>query len=1247
MKAIQTISVWVISGGTNVGVRKVVGTAVREARSMARISKETIPKFALIGLPPWAYVAGTDRLINEKNEEIRHVSYKVDPEEKRGQPSPLNPDHTHFILIDCGRKNKYGESAELKAKIQELMLQPESEGGLGIPVVNVILEGGIDTFETVAHAVRRHTPVILCNGTGRVADILSYATRHAEEIGDTRQVKPSCLPMLREKIHVLLNIGYDTQEMADVLDKIDHCIVDEDLLTIFEMQKKEHIDLDLAILSALLKLHAVTPLNQLSLAMSWDRADVAESKIFTDDVSIPLPKLHPFITDALVNNRVEFLRLFIERGAIIKDYLTVVRLRRLYNSAPDTCFLRTLIDDVLHRKPGQPIFLHDIGVLIKYLTGTHHEPLYSNDRHYRRNTNRETRALLVLSTSLTGMNLLNSAQEEYIHTNHYKNALTTGAAHLSLVELANPGMHFDHPFRELFIWAVLSDRPEIAAYLWEQVDDPLSSAITASAILTRMSDIQISLPYSDDDYIINARKFEQLAIGIIEKCHEANEEMSQKLVSFTQTRWNKSVIHMAAESHNKEFVSHPCCQGYVHAIWLNGLAARNILILFTLFFPILIPYLIGFKEMEEAVSKESSKLSLYQKFRMYYKAPITKFYYFLVAYVMFLMLYSLFIMFYFRAEPSLVEYIVFTWVISFVIEEFTEILLSNSELTIKQCFKVWFKSGWNKFDVCVLVPSTLAFGLHWYPPAVEVSRSIYAVTCMLYYVRVLRLFSASTHLGPKMVMIWKMMQEMVAFLSILAMFLLGYGFASQSLLFPNQDISWFSFKNALLVPYFQIYGELHLDAIQHGEMDGCGMEGGHPCPTENMLVVFLLAIYLLIGNVLLLNLLVAIFSRIFEDIQANSLVIWRFEYYFLVMEFKDKSWLPPPLNVIYHFYTLLRWVCRFCIRTCTEKSDNEVHEKRKLEEINLHLFERECAAEFRRDRAEDQDEDLEQRMERMEKKIDELGEAISHLIPKEHSIKSEVHRKESTAKPPSSMPAPKRDSSVTSPVRKELDFNTPSSSLTASNFKEASASHAGQSAGAGDVHEGRKRFVEQMNNMNDFLQRSQSGSRTPCIPPLPQSSRSPLILSGDSQLSQSEMQSFMNLMQQNPAWNAIGRQPVNHDANDGSDNYVLEHTIIESPTISEMSVRSPPEGGDVPRSNSRPKSASKKRRKKKRVAPESKESSADAWSVSSNEYSPRGSRTPSSTVSHTHSYPAWYQKSAFPTIREQADEEQEQQQLKD
>eukprot|EP00057_Strongylocentrotus_purpuratus_P006530 XP_011661004.1 PREDICTED: transient receptor potential cation channel subfamily M member 1 isoform X3 [Strongylocentrotus purpuratus] len=1249
IKAIQTIAVWVISGGTNVGVRKVVGTAIREARSMSRIAKEKMPKFALIGIPPWAYVAGTDRLINEKNEEIRSVSYRVDPVVKRGQPSPLNPDHTHFIMIDCGRKNRYGDSVELKSKIQEAMLQPESEGGLGIPVVNVILEGGVDTIDTVVQAVQRRTPVILCNGTGRVADILSYATRHAEENGGVRCVKPSCLPILREKIHVLLSIGYESQEMVEIMDKIDQCVLDEDLLTVFEMQKKEHTDLDLAILTALLKLHAVTPLHQLSLAMSWNRADVAESKIFTDDVSIPLPKLHPFITDALVNNRVDFLRLFIERGAIIKDYLTVVRLRRLYNSAPDTCFLRTLVDDVLHRKPGQPIFLHDIGILIKFLTGTHHEPLYTNDRHYRRSTNRETRALLVLSTSLTGMSLLNSAQEEYIHTKRFKNALTTGAAHLSMVELANPGMHFDHPFRELFIWAILMDRPEIAAYLWEQVDAPLSSAITASAILTTMSDIQISLPYSDDDYIINARKFEQMAIGVTEECHEVNEELARKLVSFPQARWNKSVIHMAAESLNKEFISHPCCQGYVHDIWLGGITASDIYIILTIFFPIFIPLLIGFKEEKEDESKESQRSSIFKKLRMFYMAPITRFYFFMVSYVFFLVLYSLFIMFFFRAEPTYVEYAVFIWILTLALEEIAEAIFSNSGLAIRQRFKIWFKSGWNKFDICILAPTILAFGLHWYPPALEISRSIYAIGCMLFYVRTLRLFSASTRLGPKMVMIWKMMHEMVTFLCILAMFLLGYGVASQSLLFPDQDFGWFPFKNALVVPYFQIYGELYLDAIQHGDVDGCGVEGGDPCPTANMLVIFLFAIYLLIGNVLLLNLLVAIFSRIFEEIQANSLVIWRYEYYFLVMEFKDKSWLPPPFNVLVHLYKSLQWVFRCCIKACTEEVDNGDQAKRKLEEINLHLFERECAAQFKRDRAEDEDEDLEQRMERMEKKLDDLGEVLSHLIPKEHIATSEMHRKVSTHsqnKAPSSLPAPKHDIPVSSPVGRELDFSMPSSSQTANDFKVPSPPYPGHSTTIRNDNEERRRFVEQMNAMNDFLQQSQSSSKKPHIPPLPPSMSSPLLQPGDSHqsgLSLSDMQSFLSHMQHIPSQNVVGSH-INHDANDESDNYVLEHTIIESPAVPETRHRSPPEGGDVPRNSNRPKSASKKRRKKKRVAPESKESSADAWSISSSENSPREPKVPLSTVSHTHSYPAWYQRSAFSTIREQADEEEKEEQ---
>ena len=36
--------------------------------------------------------------------------------------------------------------------------------------------------------------------------------------------------------------------------------------------------------------------------------------------------------------------------------------------------------------------------------------------------------------------------------------VTTGSKVLSIVELANPGVHFEQPFRELFLWAVLMNR---------------------------------------------------------------------------------------------------------------------------------------------------------------------------------------------------------------------------------------------------------------------------------------------------------------------------------------------------------------------------------------------------------------------------------------------------------------------------------------------------------------------------------------------------------------------------------------------------------------------------------------------------------------------------------------------------------------------------------------------------------------------------------------------------------------------
>jgi hypothetical protein len=48
------------------------------------------------------------------------------------------------------------------------------------PIVVVIVEGGIDTFDYVYKCIQCRIPLVMCEGSGRAADILAYAYAHCE-----------------------------------------------------------------------------------------------------------------------------------------------------------------------------------------------------------------------------------------------------------------------------------------------------------------------------------------------------------------------------------------------------------------------------------------------------------------------------------------------------------------------------------------------------------------------------------------------------------------------------------------------------------------------------------------------------------------------------------------------------------------------------------------------------------------------------------------------------------------------------------------------------------------------------------------------------------------------------------------------------------------------------------------------------------------------------------------------------------
>ena len=53
---------------------------------------------------------------------------------------------------------------------------------------------------------------------------------------------------------------------------------------------------------------------------------------------------------------------------------------------------------------------------------------------------------------------------------------------------------------------------------------------------------------------------------------------------------------------------------------------------------------------------------------------------------------------------------------------------------------------------------------------------------------------------------------MLYFLLIMVVFLLAYGVAQQAILYPNEVASWSMVSRVFFRPYFQVYGELFVDA---------------------------------------------------------------------------------------------------------------------------------------------------------------------------------------------------------------------------------------------------------------------------------------------------------------------------------------------------------------------------------------------------------------------------------------------------
>jgi hypothetical protein len=96
------------------------------------------------------------------------------------EEADLEPNHTHFLLVDNGLvgKNVWGDEIPLRFAIERVYCQTR-----GVPRVMLVVQGGEGTLRSIRFAVHDHCPVVLIEDSGGVASLLTHFIKTCTRAG--------------------------------------------------------------------------------------------------------------------------------------------------------------------------------------------------------------------------------------------------------------------------------------------------------------------------------------------------------------------------------------------------------------------------------------------------------------------------------------------------------------------------------------------------------------------------------------------------------------------------------------------------------------------------------------------------------------------------------------------------------------------------------------------------------------------------------------------------------------------------------------------------------------------------------------------------------------------------------------------------------------------------------------------------------------------------------------------------------
>ncbi|XP_066941118.1 transient receptor potential cation channel subfamily M member 2-like [Macrobrachium rosenbergii] len=929
IKAVKSTNACLVTDGLDVGYTRLVGKVVSKAQFLHEIHGQTVPEIKCLGIVPYGRFRGGPVSFKNKGR-ILHLS-ESGTTDTPGLPG-LDRNHTHLFLVDNGFCHEKASADNFRSRLLN-DIQEKPPMGFGIPVVVLLLEGGFLAIKQCQMALRRQNPVMVVEGTGRGADLLAYAASRYS------------LPMKVEgKVSVRQN--HTEEQLQDIRDRVSQFLPDLDeercqecaqavaeccemgkLITVFNINADT--GMEKSILRALLTGRSKL-LGQLELALQWDRVDVAEELIFPllQSSGANLTQLNNIMTKAILDEKKAFIEFLLQAGVVMSQYLTVPVLRELYREVEPDSHLRELL-----QKTGEAdIYLCDVHALLDRLVGNHKNKLYENDGQdvwekeacfelslflllsqdpYLEPRTRSTFSFLWIPTWSPELSPLSpfsgslpgarNSLHFLLSQDPYLEPGTLSTFSFSRIPTWNPklsplspfpgslpgtpnSLHFllfQDPYLELLLFAVLSRRGELALYLWNKCKNPLSAAIVATCLYQSLADsLRVEETNLRKAYLSMKDAFEKQAVELLDVCFEEDRTKSLQLVEQVCPRWgNLHLMDLALIARDMRLISSVCCQESVTERW----------------------------------KKIKWKFQVRQLFR-----------------VLVMLLHFYLVLVHLVYSPSMLELLLCALVLSDAIEKAFEAIFSKT-------LKLWF-SAWTFFDLFSQVVFVAGFAFRLRPETFYIGKILYSCCSMLFSFRLFRVYYISSRLGPLILIFIFMIPKLLEFLAFLLVLLLGYGITSKALMyhpcntrksFQNFDSVTEFLEDIIFNPYWVIFGELMLDELQSHSYNVCqkltwDWSWATSCETcdprdaavlnckcvsstqaERIATKLMLAVYLVVGNVLLLNLIIAIFTNVFQYVLEKSSEHWKFEMYRLIREYETRPGIPPPWS-LYSYFRILK-----------------------------------------------------------------------------------------------------------------------------------------------------------------------------------------------------------------------------------------------------------------------------------------------------------------------------------------------------